>query len=236
MLSVVTSTRNRPECVTRLGTSLHFNGKMEWILMEASDEPVMFVPGAQVIRSWPPEGATKSLNIAFRKAQGKYVMLLACDVEPYPDTLDRAVKYMESHPTVGQGALYFRQLSGPGKCHISPWHGWMYANFFIIRREVGDLVGWFEPTCKHYAVDNDLSAKVLDAGWGVVGIPGACLKDHDPKDESYQSNNRQYMGDSQKIIEPKWAPHQERLARVWKEKWAMMSGPYECANPEHQYK
>ena len=160
-------------------------------------------------------------------------MLLSDDLEPWPGTMDTAVEFMEAHPTIGQGGLYFRQLSHPDHCHISPWHGWMYCNFWIVRRDVGHLVGWYDPTLKHYACDNHMSAKILDAGWGVVGIPGACVKDHDPKDALFTENNEKWMKDSQGMVEPLWEPHQARLAATWKEKYAALSGGFECSNPEH---
>jgi len=153
-------------------------------------------------------------------------MLLADDCEVYPDTIQNAILFMEQHPTVGQGALYVQTPSH--SCHIPPWHGWMYAQYWIARRDAGEQIGWYDPIYAHAAVDNDFSARMLDAGHGVVAIPGACVKDHDVRDTTHEEATSE-AAKGIEMVEAKWQPHAERLSNIWKTQWQAISGPFECS-------
>jgi GT2 family glycosyltransferase len=58
-------------------------------------------PQAKFINTGGNIGFSKGNNIALRQAQGKYVLLLNPDTEVNPDTLDKSIKYLESHSEVG---------------------------------------------------------------------------------------------------------------------------------------
>ena len=226
-LSIVTASRNRRPLLERLGRSLSAKCKWEWLVADSSDEPIAFMPGANIIRAWPPEGVTHALALLFPKCQGKYVALLHDDIEPDPGTLDKAIEFMDLHPEVGQGAFYTRTPSHG--CHIPPWGGWMYAKYWIVRREMGNAVGWQDLSFWHCGSDNDFSARMLEAGYGVVAIPGACVVDHAYQDQAHEmAMKTSHERKDTERMENLWKPHQPRLKQLWEEKWKSISGPYEC--------
>jgi len=141
-------------------------------------------------------------NKAFREARSEWVCWLNDDVEVVGDTLDRAVRWMVDHPEIGMGALYYAEGSGPG----APWHvneawGVGYANFGILRRELGNLLGWFDPDVSMYGSDNSLTFKVLLAGKGVVGIPGTRLIHHAQADAQKQRNVTTQPADHKRLFD-----------------------------------
>jgi GT2 family glycosyltransferase len=52
--------------------------------------------------------------------------------------------------------------------------GLVYGNFNLLRRELGEQVGWFdERLTTGYGCDNSLCCRVLERGMGVVGVRDA---------------------------------------------------------------
>lgn len=244
-LSICTASRNRATSLARLGQallSLHSRWAppsesaraplypLEWLIADSYDDPTQVAPGIssvnffdgrlQCVRCWPPAGATSALRSLFPRCLGTYVALLADDLVPEPGALEMAVAYLDEHPSVGQVAAYVR--TPWHRCHVPPWHGILYGQYWVVRRTVGETVDWYEPNCYHASVDNDFSAKILEAGWGVVAVPGVCLKD-----TGLHSDPPQTADDTARI-EAKWTPHWERLAAQWKTQWQPLSGPWEC--------
>lgn len=237
-LSVCTASRNRWEHLLALAGALKIvSTPLEWRIAESYTEQLMWTRLSDIAPPWtygkrvmPPEGATHALNKIFPDCEGPYVLLLADDMLPYPGSVDQAVAFMEGHPTVGQGALYI--TTEAHRCHVPPWGGWMYAQAWIVRREVGQQVGWYDSSCRHAGVDNDFSAKILEAGYGVVAIPGACVKTRDPRDETHGESAKNSEADM-KMIEERWRPHQPRLCDVWRTRWQPLSGAMECPRRDH---
>lgn len=226
MLSVLTATRNREASLQRLSDSLITVYPREWIVADDSTVPLWSRRKEMMVyHPLTVGGSVAALSFVLPKCHGKYVMLLADDCEVYPWTVDTAVRFMEDHPSVGQGALYVKTTSHG--CHLPPWHGRLYAQFWIVLRTVGERVGWHDPTLKHAGADNDLSSKILDAGFGVVGIPGACVKDHDVRDATHADTTNHAQADMA-LVEARWKDHKDRLTRFWEEHWKAVSGPWEC--------
>lgn len=231
ILSIVTASRNRMESLMKLVHNLiaqPIPGKLEWLVVESYTDALTrdTIPWANFIRDMPPQGATHALNLAFPKCQGKYVMLLCDDMEPRLNMIMTAVKFMDDHPTVGQGILYVATPSH--RCHVPPWHERPYGQVWIVRREVGEQVGWYDPACRHSGVDNDFSAKILSAGFGVCAIPGACVKTSAPQDDTHKESMSQDQQDT-RLIEQRWLPRKKELAQIWNDQWAKLSGSWECS-------
>lgn len=194
-LSLVTGTRNRPESLQRLVNSIEANTVVEWelIIADASDGPsslaFLQLPKLKWIVERPPIGVARGYNQAFKKARGEFVMFLNDDCEVLPGYAETAIRFMEEHPMIGLGALYYRE--GDKDFHVNSYYQMVYANFGIIRRELGEQIRWFDESIPMYGCDNALAFKVLLAGFGIDGIPGATLIHHAIDDQMRRDNNEE---------------------------------------------
>lgn len=180
LLSFVTGTLNRRDGFNRMLRSIVERVKVPWelVVSNASNDlyPDVYPPNVKVFHEKPRLGCVKGYNYAFRRARGRWVIWLNDDAEVMPGCDTNAIEFMEHHPKVGLGALYYAENMLP--YHVSDYHDMIYANFGIINRELGNYVGWFDDYLMMYGNDNSLTFKVLLAGLGVVGIPRARIWHH----------------------------------------------------------
>jgi GT2 family glycosyltransferase len=192
VLSLVTGTRNRPVEFRRLVESIERNTPIEWelIVSDASDTPIDesgLPKNVIVIPERPRLGCTMGYNNAFREAIGTWVIWLNDDCEVLPGYATNAIRFMETNPQIGLGALYYRE--GVTDFHVNSYYNMVYANFGIIRKELGDRIGWFDNEIPMYGCDNALAFNVLLAGFGIDGIPDATLIHHAVNDQFRRENN-----------------------------------------------
>jgi N-acetylglucosaminyl-diphospho-decaprenol L-rhamnosyltransferase len=151
-------------------------------------------------------GFGRANNQALARAEGRYVLLLNTDAFVAPDTLEKTIAYMDSHPRCGilgvklvgrdgtlqPSARYFptpwnlflsrsgldRIFTGVRMVDDMAWDhasvrqcDWVPGCYYLVRREVIDQVGLFDPRYFLYyeEVDHCLAAK--RAGWQVVFYP-----------------------------------------------------------------
>lgn len=192
-LSIITGTLNRHEEFRRLLRSIINNTAVPWelIVSDASDVPVDVpcLPNVTVIREVPRLGCTRGYNAAFRQARGTWVLWLNDDCEVLPGYADAAISFMEAHPAIGLGALYYKE--GAGDFHVSAYFSMEYANFGILRREFLGQIGFFDDAFVMYGADNALSLSVLLSGKGVTGIPDARII-HYATPDSHRSEHNDY--------------------------------------------
>lgn len=219
VLSIITGTRNRPLDFRRLVDSIDRQTPMSWELVasDASDNPIENEPVAtdetwpkiRIIPERPRVNCTYGYNRAFREARGTWVLWVNDDVEVLPGYAENAIRFMESHPEIGLGALYYADAGTRETFHVNTCGlGMLYANFGILRRSLGNQVGWMDADFTMYGNDNSLTYRVLMAGKGVAGIPEARLFHHSTRDQHRVENNddgyRQAQAD---LLKAKYQPH-----------------------------
>lgn len=190
-ISIISGTRHRPDEYQRFINSVRDAATLptEIIITDASDksdyardvlayrEPIW---NATVIHEKPRLGTLRGYNVGFRKARGRYVVWFNddCELEKGWDAVAR--DYMDAHPEIGIGAIYFKDaVNGELQSYyaVQTWQGMHYANFGVVRREVGQQVDWFDERCgRMYGCDNSICLNVLQAGFAVVPIPGCKVK------------------------------------------------------------
>ena len=72
----------------------------------------------KIIKNDTNIGITKSLNIGFRAARGKYIARMDSDDIAFPDRFEKQYAFMESHPDVficGSKAIFFKNRALPDK-------------------------------------------------------------------------------------------------------------------------
>lgn len=210
-LSLVTGTLNRPESLQRLITSIETHTTVDWelVISDASEIPFRTDnPRIKVLHEKPRLGCTRGYNRAFRAAAGYWVIWLNDDAEVLRAYDIAAIRFMESHPKIGIGALHYSECGGP--FHVNEAWGATYPNFGILLRSVGDEVGWMDEEIEMYGCDNSLAFKILLTDRGVADIPEARVIHHSVKDQTRIDNQKNRQRDNKRLTE-KYMP----LRRHW---------------------
>lgn len=216
ILSLVTGTLNRPESFKRLYKSIADRTPVPWelVVSDASDEPyqdkypenVIFIPER------PRLGCVKGYNRAFARTRGKWVIYLNDDAEVMPGYAEEAIKFMEEHPSVGLGALYYAEVVMPYR--LNEYQRMIYANFGVISRELGNKIGWMDEVVRMYGNDNSVTFRVLLEGKGVVGIPGSRIWHHSVLDHWKVENQNLRIGDATALMD-KYRPLLPQMQEVY---------------------
>lgn len=214
-LSLVTGTRNRTRQFARLVESIiaHTPTPWELVVSDASDYPLeLDVPAnVRILPERPRLGCTRGYNRAFREARGNWVIWLNDDVEVCEGYATAAIRFMEMHPYIGLGALYYSEPENSKPFHVNSAWGCTYANFGIISRDLGNTVGWFDEEILMYGNDNSLTLRVLLAGFGVAAIPDAKVIHHSERDaEREQNENRTQRMRDNDVLQRKYMPQQRQ--------------------------
>lgn len=189
-LSIVTGARNRPASFERLVNSIERHAIVDWelVVSDASDAPLTCDDRrVRILPERPRLGCTKGYNRAFREARGKWVLWVNDDCEVLPGFDTAAIRFMVENPAIGLGALYYRE--GARDFHVNSYFSMLYANFGIIRRTLGEGVGWWDEDFEMYGNDNSFALRILMAGFGVTGIDSARLVHHSENDAERAGNN-----------------------------------------------
>ncbi len=217
LLSLVTGTINRPDGLERLIQSVVQNTVVDYELVVMDASPQLYdrdVPKTvRLFRESPRKGHIKGYNQAFNLCRGEYVLWLNDDATVNPGYDTAGVKLLMEHPEVGMGAYYYHQN---GKYHVNLLYNMIFANFGILRRSLGDQVGWFdEEIGVMYGSDNSLTFRVLLAGYGLATVPGRNIIHHSVMDEMRIENERLRRPDADKLFQ-KYAPYVKQMADVYK--------------------
>ena len=136
-------------------------------------------------------GAISAFSRGAMAARGDYVVLANDDIAFYPESITRALVYLEDHPTCG--AVAFADNRGVDfhrvqlqKAHTADGReiGKPYAQVGMFRKWLGDAVGWWGwrdaimRQARTYGGDNFLSARIWEMGYRVDGVHGAQVDDY----------------------------------------------------------
>jgi glycosyltransferase involved in cell wall biosynthesis len=232
-VSIVSGTYNRISFLKRMVASVRasFEGVhgLSWEIVAvdggSTDGTLSWLkeqPDVRLIEHGNLLGAVKAFNDGALAATGTYVVLANDDIEFVGDALPRAWAFMQAHPECGIGCFYQdrnRQAmaEGPGKWHVELMPAVArqgldfrpvqvaYGQVCIVPKALGDRVGWWGDYLHTYGGDNELSANVYEAGFGVFPLyhgpqeitpdnlasaaEGCCIHDNEPQDDLRRINN-----------------------------------------------
>lgn len=218
VLSIITGTRNRLDSMNRLWRSLqeHTTVPYELIIADASEVTrISYDRNIRIISEKPPKGCSAGYNVAFREARGDFVIWLNDDCEVLPGYDTNAIHFMGANPNIGLGALPYSNKGLPFRTNANSFDGMLYANFGIIRRELGNRIGWFDSECvRHYGCDNSIGFRVLLAGFGIAEIPNARLLHHEHDDAQRQENLKGQQEDANRLRQ-KYEPLLPQMREVY---------------------
>lgn len=227
VLSIVTGTRNRFAEFRRLVDSIEACTPIpyEIIVSDASDTPIENEPVAtdqtwpriKIIPERPRVSCTYGYNRAFHAARGTWVIWVNDDCETMPGYAEQAIRFMEQHPEIGIGALYYADAGTREGFHVNKCaFGMLYANFGILRRELGEQVGYFDSDLTMYGNDNSLTYRVLMAGKGVAGIADSKLFHHSTRDaHRIENNDEAYRHQQADLLRAKYGPFLSQMRETY---------------------
>lgn len=183
----------------------------------------------------PRMGMIRGYNNSFSRCSGEFVVWLNDDVECLPGWAHASIKYMEENPKVGIGAIYFldRLVKHPDdrpgtviaaqtpidrsttgwatQFCLQTLYGLPYANFGILRRSLGEEIGWFPTDIGNMlGCDNAISWTILEKGLGVGAITDARVVHHRTRD-GIRAENSQSRFEDRDRFDAVW--HQSRRER-----------------------
>jgi len=194
------SERNRPDLSIIFGTYNRLNAlrdtlefarrsayplSVEFIIADggSTDGSIEFLrnePDVILIEQGGLFGACQAMNECAKLARADFVCNLNDDALCMDDCLSKACEYLRNHPDVGQVALAFRdvdKVNRDKRYRTGMILDRYYANFGIIRKWLGDYVGWFGQGYLTYQCDQELSFQVWNQGYEVVFL-GGCRVNH----------------------------------------------------------
>lgn len=213
-LSLVTGKVERHSEFQRLVDSIFRHttiGRWELVVSDASEEP--YQPQAaniRVLHEKPRQTHSRGYNRAFRVARGEYILWLNDDATVCSGYDVAAIEFMETHPHIGLGALYYSEDGSP--FHVNSAWQTIYANFGIFKKSLGERVGYFDEGIKMYGADNSLAFRILLQGFGVAGIPEARIIHHSTKDQ-IRVENQATRSEDNAYLQRVYMP----LKRHWQE-------------------
>jgi GT2 family glycosyltransferase len=197
-LSIVLGTYNRLSQLTRCLESIgRYCAGNETIVVDggSTDGTLDYLWGQPVklIQQGELLGACRAFNAGFAVARGEYVLNFNDDAYLTDNAAMTACDLLDGHPDVGQIALPFSgpkpQLL-PRADHTMPLAGkrWLYANFGVTRRKLGDRLFWWGTDYHTYGGDAELSMKIWNVGYTVALLRGAHIIHEETQDELRRPN------------------------------------------------
>jgi GT2 family glycosyltransferase len=137
-------------------------------------------------------GAVKAFNAGFALATGDYVANLNDDACLRDAGYVIACQVLDRAQHIAQVAIPFGRLTGEGGKldYTLPLAGkrWLYANFGVTRREVGEQVGWWGTEYHTYGGDAELSMKIWNRGMQILPLHGYLIQHDEIQDELRHPN------------------------------------------------
>jgi GT2 family glycosyltransferase len=161
-------------------------------------------PEVMFIQS-PHNIVIQALNIGAKTARGEIIYHQDNDGVPFPDTIERLMKILDSDPRIAvvhsknlfydTGEVFdpfrwFAKAEHASDCvfDVPTFHG----NGALIRRHVLEEIDYIEPEILLYQFERNISAKAIDRGYRIVYYPGASIR-HKISRESRNPGHRMYI-------------------------------------------
>jgi GT2 family glycosyltransferase len=187
----------------------------ELLVGDASDGAVFECndPRVRVIPEPVPLGAPRAYNVLYRHARGSWVCALNDDLE-VPKSWGEALQTsLDKHPEVDLFCLPVIEQEDPAAL-ILLYLGIPYACMGVMRRDVGDAMGWLDEGYRFYATDPDIALRAVSSGYRLAPAIGAHVYHHHVEDEGRRSNREAFEQDN------------ARLKRIWRPKRRVLRRRY----------
>lgn len=150
------------------------------------------------------------MNLGFKAAQGKYILMLSDDCLLLPETIERGIARFNDLTTqqrkIGAVAFYFRNWPEEKEYYVQKTLGGkLFVNHGLYLRSAMAAVDWAdEQRYMFYKADGDLCLKMWQAGYEVVDAPGAYVEHYYDAEEAVRQTNNAVLDCDRKAYADRW--------------------------------
>jgi GT2 family glycosyltransferase len=150
------------------------------------------------------------MNLGFKAAEGRHVLMLSDDCLLLPDAvnrgLDRFARLEREGRRVGAVAFYFRDWPEEKDYYVQrTLGGKLMVNHGLFLREALAQVGWVdEDRYAFYKADGDLCLRLWAAGWEIVDCPGAYVEHYTHTDAQTRTTNEALLDADRRAYVERW--------------------------------
>lgn len=122
------------------------------------------------------------MNLAFKAAQGKYILMLSDDALFVPGSVQHGLDLFEQESAagrrIGAAAFYFRDFPYNKSYYVLyAAKDKLYVNHGLYLRDALESIGWIdEERYRFYSADADLCLRLWQAGYEVIDSPGSIVE------------------------------------------------------------
>jgi glycosyltransferase involved in cell wall biosynthesis len=150
------------------------------------------------------------MNLGFKVAQGRYILMISDDCLIVPGAIERGVERfldLESRgQPVGGVAFYYRNWPDERDYYVQrTFGGKLMVNHGLFARSALEAVGWIdEDRYQFYKADGDLCLKMWQAGFEVVDCPGAFVEHFEGANLALRRENRETLARDREAYRQRW--------------------------------
>lgn len=154
------------------------------------------------------------MNLAFKCAQGRYVLMLSDDCLLLPGSLANGVARFQALEAegrkIGGVAFYFRNWPTEQEYYVQRTYGAnLMVNHGLFLRDALEAVGWVDEERYHfYKADSDLCLKMWEAGYEIEDCSGAFV-------EHFVGANQPVRKSNQELVTKDRAAYRERWRGIY---------------------
>lgn len=173
------------------------DGSLEWLVRQQDIVTIVHhnrvAVGGQAVRrrSWG-----YFMNLAFKAAQGRYILMISDDCLVVGSgaavAVDHAERLTSSGRRIGGVAMYYRDWPQEPDYYVQrTFGGRLMVNHGLFLRSALERIGWIdETTYEFYKADGDMNLRLWEAGYEIVDCPGAFIEHYfDPEEEQRIANS-----------------------------------------------
>jgi glycosyltransferase involved in cell wall biosynthesis len=150
------------------------------------------------------------MNLGFKAAQGRYILMMSDDCLLVPGSMDRGIeRFVEleaSGRRIGGVAFYYRNWPNERDYYVQKtFGGKLMVNHGLFSRSAMEAVGWVdEARYQFYKADGDLCLKMWQAGFEITDCPGAFVEHFEGANPTVRKSNRAMLSRDREAYRERW--------------------------------
>src|SRR4051794_33751103 len=150
------------------------------------------------------------MNLGFKAAQGRYILMISDDCLLIPGAIDRGAERFAELEARGQRvgglAFYYRNWPNERDYYVQrTFGGKLMVNHGLFSRDAMEAVGWVdEDRYQFYKADGDLCLKIWQAGYEIVDCPDAYVEHFEGANPEIRKSNREVLVRDRAAYRDRW--------------------------------
>ena len=150
------------------------------------------------------------MNLGFKAAQGRYILMISDDCLLVPGAIDRGVERFRDLEAQGRNvggvAFYYRNWPNERDYYVQrTFGGKMMVNHGLFSRDALEAVGWVdEDRYQFYKADSDVCLKMWRAGFEIADCPGAFVEHFESANPAVRKTNRATLSRDREAYRRRW--------------------------------